>query len=590
MAGSSDRSADEVGGSAGGLAEPSDTPDPKPSGIAKVIPIVGWLPRYNRRWLRPDVIAGVSVAALVVPKSLGYAGIVGVSVQHGLYAAAAGAILYAIFGTSRQIATGPSSALAAVAAGALVTAGVSDDDAVALVAAITIMTGLLYLLLAILKMGWISNFLSKAVITGFLFGAAIQVVIGELPKLTGTDAEGSNSWRKLGSWIEGLDETDGTTLLIGVLSLVLIFGLRYAAPKVPGALVLVVLGIFAGWALDLDEEGVALVGDVPRGLPSIEFPDLDFVRDNIQVIVSASIGLLLIGFSQTAGDAREFAARHRYRIDIDQESVAQGAANVGSGLVGGIPVSTSLSASSLADTSGAKTQVASLTTGAVILLTLLVLAPVFSDLPLPVLAAIIIEAVVGGMMNVPAMRRLFRVARVDFWIAIVAILGVLGAGVLAGVVIGVVLSIIWLIYVAATPSMPVLAREPDTEVFRSLERYSEGETEPGVLVVRFDAGLFFASSAALEDGLRELFEAADPKPHTIVISFEAVCFIDSQGSAQVSSILDLTASHGIDVRLARVKPNVLEVLGRDNVIDQLGEDNIYGNIYQAAMAGDRDTT
>jgi anti-anti-sigma factor len=451
------------------------------------------------------------------------------------------------------------------------------------------MTGLLYLLLAIFKMGWISNFLSKAVITGFLFGAAIQVVIGELPKLTGTDAEGSNSWRELGSWIAGLDETDGTTLLIGVLSLVLIFGLRYVAPKVPGALVLVVLGILAGWALDLGEEGVALVGDVPRGLPSIEFPGLDFVRDNIQVIVPASIGLLLIGFSQTAGDARSFAAKHRYRIDINQESVAQGAANVGSGLVGGIPVSTSLSASSLNDTSGAKTQVASLTTGAVILLTLLALAPLFSDLPMPVLAAIIIEAVVGGMMDVPAMRRLFRVARVDFWIAILAILGVLGAGVLAGVVIGVLLSIIWLIYVSATPSMPVLAREPNTQVFRSIEHYGDGETQPGVLVVRFDAGLYFASSGAFEDELRALFEAADPEPHTIVISFEAVSFIDSQGSAQMSSILDLARGRNVEIRLARVHPDVLEVLAKDGVIDRLGEDNIYGNIYNAVMAQHADT-
>ena len=576
MAGSSDQSADETGTRA-------DPPEAVPSGIAKLIPIVGWLPHYNRKWLRPDLIAGVSVAALVVPKSLGYAGIVGVSVEHGLYAAAAGAILYALFGTSRQIATGPSSALAAVAAGGLVTSGLSGDDAVALVAAITMVTGLLYLLLALFKMGWISNFLSKAVITGFLFGAAIQVVIGELPKLTGTEAEGSNSWRELGSWVEGLDQTDSTTLLIGVLSLVLIFGLRFKAPKVPGALVLVVIGIFAGWALDLGDEGVALVGDVPRGLPSVAFPDLGFVRDNIQVIVGSSVGLLLIGFSQTAGDARSFASKHRYRIDINQESTAQGAANVGAGLVGGIPVSTSLSASSLNDTSGAKTQVASLTTGAVIVLTLLLLAPLFSDLPLPVLAAIIIEAVVGGMMDVPAMRRLFRVDRVDFWIAIVAILGVLAAGVLAGVLIGVLLSIIWLIYVSATPSMTVLAREPDTQVFRSLERYSDGETQSGVLVVKFDAGLYFASSGAFEDELRELFDAADPKPHTIVVSFEAVSFIDSQGSAQVSSILDLVEGRGVEIRLARVHPDVLEVLGKDNVIDQLGEDNVYGNIYRAVM-------
>ena len=161
---------------------------------------------------------------------------------------------------------------------------------------------------------------------------------------------------------------------------------------------------------------------------------------------------------------------------------------------------------------------------------------------------------------------------------------------IAGVLIGVLLSILWLIYVSATPAMPVLAREPGTQVFRSFERYSDGETQPGVLVVRFDAGLYFASSGAFEDGLREMFRTADPKPHTIVISFEAVSFIDSQGSAQLSSILDLAEVRNVDVRLARVHPDILEVLRKDNVIDQLGEENIYGNIYRAVMAGDSDAT
>ena len=213
----------------------------KSSGISRILPIVQWLPNYDRAWLRPDVIAGLTVAALVVPKSLGYAGIANVPIQHGLYAAAAGAILYALFGTSRQIATGPSSALAAVAASAVIAACMSGDDdfAVALVAAITLLTGLLFLLLALFKMGWISQFLSKAVITGFLFGSAIEVVIGELPKITGTAAEGSNSWQKLFSWLGTLPDIIWMTVLVGLLSLALIFGLRFVAPRVPGALVLV---------------------------------------------------------------------------------------------------------------------------------------------------------------------------------------------------------------------------------------------------------------------------------------------------------------------------------------------------------------
>jgi MFS superfamily sulfate permease-like transporter len=300
--------------------------------------------------------------------------------------------------------------------------------------------------------------------------------------------------------------------------------------------------------------------------------------------------LLLIGFSQSAGDAREFAARHRYRVDINQESVAQGMSNVGSGLVQGIPVSTSLSASSLNDTAGAKTPVASLTTGVLVILTLLFLAPLFSYLPKAVLAAIIIDAVVFGMMNVKEMRRLRRVARVDFWIAMAAILGVLTAGVLAGVLIGIVLSIVWLVYVSAAPYMPVLGRKPGTQVFQSIDEYPDSETYPGLLVLRFDSGLFFASSDALEDRLRELALGADPPLHTVVLDFEGVNFIDSQGANQVAELVERVPYYGAELRLTRVKVQVMEVLRRDGVIDRLGESQVYGNVYEAAADQIPDTS
>jgi SulP family sulfate permease len=564
-------------------AEASPRRQKAPNWLTRFVPLLGWAPRYDRRWLRPDLIAGLTVTALVVPKALGYAGIASVPIEYGLYAAAAGTILYAIFGTSRQISVGPSSALAAVAGSAVLATGLSGDvDAVALVAAITLLTGLLFLLVALLKMGWISQFLSKAVITGFLFGAAIEVVIGELPKLTSTSAEGANAWQKLFSWFENLSDTDGSTLLVGLVSLVVIFGLRFAVPRIPGALVLVIGGLAASAVFGLGDRGLALVGDVPRGLPSLALPDLDFVIANVPVIVAAAVGLLLIGFAQSAGDARAFASKHQYRVDINQESVAQGMSNVGSGLLQGIPVSTSLSASSLNDTSGAKTPLASLTTGVLIILTLLLLAPLFSDLPKAVLAALIIEAVVMGMMDVPEMRRLHRVARVDFWIAVAAILGVMGSGVLAGVMIGIFLSILWLIYISASPHMQVLGREPGTQVFRGVEDHPDYETYPGLLVLRFDGGLFFASADALEDRLTELYQGAESKPHTLVLDFEGVNFIDSQGSEKVAEILELAKARDIELRLTRVKTKVKDVLQRDGVIDGIGESHIYGNVYEAA--------
>ena len=468
----------------------------------RLVPILGWIRSYDRRWLRSDLIAGFAVAALIVPKNLGYAGIAGIPLQNGLYAAAAGAILYPIFGTSRQISTGPSSGLAAVAASAVAVAGITGTENVAVfVALITLVSGALYLVLALLRMGWIAQFLSRAVVTGFLFGAAIDVVIGELPKLTGTEVSGTNPLRELGSWFRTLGDADRATVVVGAASLAVVFGLRVIAPRVPGALVLVVGGLVVSRLLDLAARGVALVGEVPRGLPTPEVPRVGGLGDHAGTIAVAAVALVLIGFSQTAGDSRTFAARHRYRIDINQESVAQGMANIGSGLFQGMPVSTSLSASSLNDHTGARSGLAS---GAIVLLTLVFLAPLFSDLPKPVLAALIIEAVVMGMMDVPEMRRMFRVQRFDFWIAMAAIAGTLLLGVLAGVMLGVGLSLVWLISVATRPPMPVLGRDPDTRFFRELDENPGDEEVPGVVVLRLDGGLFFATSDALEDRVREV--------------------------------------------------------------------------------------
>ena len=551
---------------------------------SRLVPLLGWIRSYDRGWLRGDLIAGVTVAALIVPKNLGYAGIAGIPLQNGLYAAAAGAILYGIFGTSRQISMGPSSGLAAVAASAVIAAGLTDEkDVASFVAGITLASGLMFLVLAVLKMGWVAQFLSRAVVTGFLFGAAIDVVIGELPKLTGTTTSGNNSFQELWSWLGTIGEWQPATVVVGVVSLVVVFGLRRVAPQVPGALALVVGGLLASWLLDLGARGVALVGDVPRGLPTFEVPDLGLMGDHAVTVVVAAFALVMIGFSQTAGDARAFAAKHRYQVDIDQESVAQALANSGAGLFQGMPVSTSLSASSLNDRSGARTGLASLTSGVTVLLTLLVLAPIFSDLPKPVLGALIIEAVVLGMMNVPEMRRLARVQRFDFWVAVVAILGTLVFGVLVGVIIGIGLSLLWLVRVATHPNLPVLAREANTDVFRDLSEHPEDERIPGVAVIRMDGGLFFATSDALEDRVREIVYSS-PDLTLVILDCAGINFIDSQGSAKLGDVLDLTEESGITLRLTRLKPSVRATLDRDGVLERIGAGHLHGNIARAVRA------
>jgi len=547
----------------------------------RLIPALAWLRGYDRAWLRGDVAAGIAVTALIVPKNLGYAGIAQVPLQNGLYAAGAGVLIYALFATSRHISTGPSSSLASVAGGAVLATGLGGDDAAQLVAAIALATGLLFLLLAIFRFGWIAQFLSKAVVTGFLAGAAINVAVGELPKLTGTDAEGDNTWRELGTWVQGLGDVNWTTVLVGVVSLAVILALRFTHPAIPGALVLLVGGLLASSLFNLGDHGVALVGDVPSGLPAPELPSWDIVKDNAATIGISAFALLLIGFSQTAGDARAFATRHGYRIDVNQESVAQGMANVGAGVFQGMPVSTSLSASSLNESSGARTQMASLICGGLVIATLLVLAPLFSDLPKAVLSAVIIDAVVFGMIDVQELRRLFRVARFDFWVAVVAILGVLSSGVLAGVVIGVALSLVWLIYVATRPPMPLLGREQGTQVFRDLVEHPDDETYPGIAVVRLDGGLFFATAEALEDRVRAL---AGDDTTAVVISLEGVNFVDSQGASKLEELHDFATANGLELRLARVKPQVRTVLEADGIVELLGADHIHGNVHRAVQA------
>jgi anti-anti-sigma factor len=373
------------------------------------------------------------------------------------------------------------------------------------------------------------------------------------------------------------------TVIVGGVSLVVVFGLRRIAPRIPGALVLVVGGLVAARLFDLGARGVALVGTVPSGLPSFVIPDGQLLWAHAGTVALAAVALVMIGFSQTAGDARAFAGKHRYRIDINQESLAQGIANVGAGVFQGMPVSTSLSASSLNDHSGARTGLASLTSGVVVLLTLLVLAPLFSDLPKPVLAALIIEAVVMGMMDVPEMRRLARVARFDFWIAVAAIVGTLLFGVLAGVMIGIALSLVWLISVTTRPPMPLLGREPGTEVFRELDEHPDGERISGVVVLRLDGGLFFATSDALEDRIRDVV-LSNEGVAAVVLDCGGIDFIDSQGAAKLSEIVELAEHVGIDLRLARVKPAVSEMLRRDGVLDRLGTAKVHGSVSQAVQA------
>jgi high affinity sulfate transporter 1 len=491
-------------------------------------------------------------------------------------------IAFALFTTSKQVTQGPSSSTAAVlGAAVLAVASAGSDEAVAVAAAIVFVAGLLFIIMYLLKMGWISEFLAASVLTGFTFGVAINVAAGELFKITGTEKSGSNTWAKLWNWITSLDEASMPTLVIGILALLLVFGIKLFTPKVPGALVAVVLGIGATVLFGLGDLGVALIADVPRGLPSFTLPDIGMILDNLAMIVGAAVGLLLIGFSVTTAAVRDYANKHNYRIDINQELLAQGASNVASGLFQGIFDNGSLSKSPVNDDAGARSQISNLAQAAFIILTLLFLAPLFSALPEAVLGAIIIEAVIMGMMDVGEMKRLYKVKPFEFLAAMAALLGVMTFGILQGVAIGVALSIVWLVAVSALPYIPELGRKPNTHAFFDLNEHPDNQTYPGLSILRFDGGLIFVNADALGDRLRDIRVHADPPLNSIILSMEGVNFIDTEGADTLMKIALAGKDQNIDLHLARVKPQVLEVLQRDGVVDLIGAEHIHDDIAAA---------
>ena len=560
------------------------TAESRTGSIKRFLPILVWLPQYQRSWLTKDVIAGLSVWALMVPTSLGYASLSGVPVQNGLYAAAFGMIVFALFTTSKQLVQGPGSSTAPVLGAAVVSIGAAgSDDAVAIAAAIVLVAGLLFVIMAVLKMGWIAEFLSAAVLTGFIFGVAINVVSGELFKVTGTEKTGSNTWQKLWEWVTSLSDANRTTVVVGVVALIVLFGLKFLVPKVPAELVAVVLGILATVVFDLGDRGVELIADVPRGLPNPTFPDLQIIFDNWETVIGAAVGLVLIGFSVTTAGVRQYATKHNYRIDVDQELLAQGMSNVSSSVFQGIFNNGSLSKSPVNDGAGARSQVSSLAQGGFVILTLLFLAPIFSKLPEAVLGAIIIEAVTLGMMDVGEMKRLVTVKRYEFGAALAALLGVMTFGILQGVFIGVGISMIWLIAVSALPYIPELGRKPGTDAFYDLERHDDCETITGLKILRFDGGLFFVNADALADRLRQIRVDEPTGLDGVILSMEGVNFIDTEGADILTAIAQAGIDHGIDLHLARVKPQVIDVLERDGFFDLVDRSHVHDNI-EAAVA------
>lgn len=545
---------------------------------------------YQSSWLRADLIAGLTVWAVLVPESLAYATIAGVSPVVGLYAAPVALAAYALLGSSRHLVVGPMSATAALSAAAVaevIPAG--DPGFVALTAVLAICTGVAALLAGFGRLGFLAGFISEPVLKGFIIGLALTIIVGQLPKLVGIDGGSGDFFEKLWHFLSGLGGIDGPTLAIGLGSLAVLVALKRFVPVVPASLVAALLGILLVAVFGLDDE-VDIVGHIPSGLPSVGLPDASF--HDYGALAAGAIGVMLVGFAEGLGAAKTYAAKTHDEIDANRELLGLGAANIAAGLASGMVVSGSLSKTAVNGSAGARSQLSGLLVAAMTVLTLLLLTGLFEQLPEATLAAIVIAAVVE-LVDIAALRRLSRVAvgsgtlvaRPDFVAAAAAMLGVLVFDTLPGLFIGIAVSLLLLLYRAAQPHIATLGRVPGVSgQYTDLARHPDNLTLPGVEVLRVDGGLFFANADAVRHRIEQV--AHHDGTHAIVLDAEAMPFIDVTAAGMLDELAGSLERMGVQLLIAREIGAVRELVAR---ADPGSTQRVYPSVDDALAALARGT-
>ena len=566
--------------------EASEKQGQRATGIGRIFPIVNWLPGYQARWIRFDFVAGLTIWAILVPEGMAYASLAGVPEEAGLYAAILPLILYAIFGSSRQLSVGPSSTVAILSATTVagVAGGGDEEEFLVLSAFLALMVGGILVLAGLAKLGFMADFLSRPVLDGFIVGAALVIAMGQLPKIFGIEIEGGNFFEDAVEIIKELDATSVAALILGGGLLILDLAIHRFTPRIPGALVLLVLGIALVSIFNLDEtENVEIVGDIPAGLPSIGWPS-GVSWEQFVALVPGALGLALVAFADSISSARSFAAKHGYEIDGDKELIAVGASNIGAGFSGAFSVDGSLSRTAAGDGAGARTQVSSLAAAVLIIVTLLVLTPLFKNLPEAALGAIVIGAV-WHLIDFRKFTKLWALDRTSFWAAFLAMAGVLVLGVLEGVLIAVGFSLVALIYRATRPRVSVLGMAE--ERYYDVERRPEAETEPGVIVIRFDYELYFANATFFRDEVRRLVREADPAPYAVVIDCEGIADVDLTAAEILAELQGELTEQGITLLMARVKGPVRDMIRRMRREEDVEDAERYESVEEAVDAAKR---
>lgn len=557
----------------------SETTLTRPSKPARsLVPALVWLRQYDRNWLRPDIIAGLTLWGLVVPEAMAYAGIANLPPQAGLYTLLASLLIYALLGTSRHLVVQATSATAALLAAAVIGLEVTTSDVgtyVAYASALVLVVSAVFFVAGVLRLGFITQFLSKPVMDGFVTGLAIFVAVGQLNKLFGVSKGEGNTVQKLYHIITQLPDANWVTFLVGVAALALLFLLPRWNRKIPAGLVVLFGSIIVSSFFDLQGNyGVAIVGELPQGLPSLTWPQVSL--DAMLAMILPAIGIVLVAYSESLGVAREFAEKHGYEIDPNQELLGHALANLGSGLFGGMLAGGSMSASAVKEGSGARSQVANLVTWGATIITLLFLTPLFTDLPESVLAALIIHAVTH-IIFAGKLHKVRIISRSEFWLGVLALAGVLLIDVLQGMIIGLVGSLILVIYKSSRPHLAALGRVPGVPgAYSDLARHPENVSVPGVLIVRLDGPLYYANALTVRDHVKEMVEAA--KPRAVIIDAAAQSEIDLTSAEMMISLVKELQRAGMQVYAAEVHTPVVEFSRRAGLLDVVGEDHVFPTV------------
>ena len=552
---------------------------------SSMVPIGRWIRQYDRAWLRPDVIAGVTLAAFTIPEAMAYAGLAGLPPQAGLYAALIAPIAYLIFGTSRQLSLGPTSALSIMVASGLAVFTFADPAQYAAAAAMTAMLVAIICFGAwLLRLGFLVNFISEAVLVGFSSGAALYIASTQLGKLFGIHGSSGEFFERIAYLLQHLNETNIPTLLLGLAGIVILLLMEEKLPRWPAALIVVLASIVLMSVTDLAARGVAITGAIPSGLPTPQIPKL-FDLNMVRLLLPLAFSVFMLAYVEGMSMARSFADKHHYKIDADQELLSLGMSNLTVGVFQGFPIGGSMSRSAVADKSGAQSPLTGGVAALSIAVVLLFLTGLFTNLPETILAAVVIVAV-KGLFKTKALKHLYRVNRVEFWIALVVLFGVLLFGMLEGVLIGVIASLLLLAYRAALPHTAVLGRIPGTTQFSDLERNPGNEQIPGVLVYRLDATLFYANAPVIREQLTHLVTALEPRPKLVVLDLASSPTIDL---SVVDMLRDLHAelqANGSTLKLAEVSGPVRDLLKADGLAEIFGLSDDRQSVQQVIAAAE----